>query len=318
MHNLAINDQVFRSMTLKIPRVSLEQWAALQAVIDYGGFAQAAEALNKSQSSISYAIRKLQEQVPVPVLVQSGRRAVLTEAGEVLLRRARTLLDQAHSLERLAAGLAQGWESEVRLAVEIVFPPDLLLKSLGRFATDCRASRVQLLESVLSGTNEALLSGEVDLVITAQVPPGFLGSPLLLIEFLAVAHPDHPLHKLGRPLTHHDLAGHRQLVVRDTGLRRKQDAGWLGAEERWTVSHLQTSIRAIRQGMGFAWLPRPHIEQELAAGTLKALPLTEGGLRRAQLYLVFADRDSAGPATHELARLLTESCQTYQADSAAR
>lgn len=297
---------------MKLPRTSLEQWAALQAVVDHGGFAQAAEALNKSQSSVSYAIRRLQEQVPVPLLTQTGRKAQLTEAGATLLRRARLLVEEALGLERLAATLAQGWEGEVRLAADIILPPHLLLGALSRFARGCasreRESRVQVIESVLSGTTEALLRREVDLAVAGQLPPGFVGEPLMLIEFVAVAQRDHPLHHLGRAPTLHDLRLHRQLVVRDTGLSRKQDSGWLGAESRWTVSHIKTSIQAIKEGLGFAWLPREHIRGELESGELAPLALEEGGVRRVQLYLVFADRDSAGPATRALAQALREVC----------
>lgn len=295
-------------MANRIPRVSLEQWAVLQAVVDEGSFARAAEALNKSQSSVSYVLKGMQEQLPVELLTLKGRKAELTEAGQLLLRRASALLEEAHTLERLAANLAQGWEPEVRLAVEAIFPPDLLLEALATFAPVSCSSRVQLIESVLSGTQEALLSRQADLVIIGRMPPGFLGQRLLPIEFVAVASPRHPLHQLGRELTQHDLRRHRQLVVRDTGLRRKQDVGWLGAEERWTVSNLATSIRFVIQGLGFAWIPREHIRPELENGLLKPLPLVAGGSRREDLYLVFADRDSAGPATRALARILHETC----------
>ena len=299
-----------------VPRVTLEQWCALQAVVDRGGFAQAAEALSKSQSSISYALRKLQEQLPVPVLTLDGRKAVLSKAGEVLLRRSRALLDEALALERLAASLAQGWEPEIRMAVEVIFPPDLLLEALAAFSRGCaeegRENRVLLVESVLSGTNEALFGGDVDLVVTGRVPPGFLGTPLMQVEFVAVAHPDHPLHSLGRPLVHRDLTQHRQLVVRDSGLTRSQDASWLGSEQRWTVSHLKTSIQALKLGLGFAWVPREHIREELAHGLLKPLPLTEGASQRHELYLVFADRENAGPAARKLADILIEMCGTAE------
>lgn len=299
-------------MAYPFPRVTLEQWRILQAVVDHGGFAQAAEALSRSQSSVSYAIKNLQEQLPVPVLTQSGRKAELTEAGELLLRRARGLLREAQSIERLAANLAAGWESEIRLATEIVFPPERLLRALQRFADGCREHRrevrVQLIESVLSGTDEALLTRAADLVITARIPPGFLGQPLMTVEFLPVAHRDHPLHQLGRELTQQDLMAQRQIVVRDSGLSRKQDAGWLGAEQRWTVSHLKTSIQALSLGLGFAWVPVEHIRGELASGLLKPLPLAEGGSRRAELYLVFADPDSAGPGTRALAETLMSVC----------
>lgn len=295
-------------MSQLLPRTTLEQWAALQAVIDEGSFARAAEALNKSQSSVSYALKGLQEQLPVPVLTQAGRKAVLTEAGAVLLRRARALLEEARRLEELAANLGSGWEPEVRLAVEIIFPPELLLRALASFAPVSRSSRVQLIESVLSGTQEALLRREADLVIANQIPVGFLGQPLLTVEFVAVAHPEHPLHRLGREVTEHDLRGERQVVVRDSGQRRKVDAGWLGSEQRWTVSNLDTSVRTVAAGLGFAWLPAHHIRDELARGDLKPLPLRELARRQTQLFLIYADRDGAGLATQALARALLDVC----------
>ncbi len=295
-----------------IPRVSLEQWRVLQAVVDHGGFAQAAEALNRSQSSVSYALRRLQEQLPVAVLSQNGRKAELTEAGETLLRRSRALVKEALALERLAANLAQGWEPEVRLVVEMIFPPPLLFLALERFAAQCTQTRVQVIESVLSGTDEALFSGQVELAVAGRTPPGFLGSPLLTVEFVAVAHPDHPLHRLGRPLGYRDLKAQRQIVVRDSGLKRNQDASWLGAEQRLTVSHTATAIQALSRGLGFAWVPREQIVEELARGLLKPLPLEEGASAHKELYLIFADRDNAGPGTQRLAEVLHGLCQEHR------
>jgi DNA-binding transcriptional LysR family regulator len=297
-------------MTDRIPRTTAEQWAVLAAVVDEGGFAAAAEALGRSQSSVSYMVAQLQERLPVPVLDTRGRKARLTEAGEVLLRRARGVLEALRSVEALGTTLARGWEPEVRLAVDTIFPPALLLAALDAFAPVARGSRVELVESVLSGTSEALLRREVDLAITAMPPPGFLGEPLMPIEFVAVAHPDHPLHRLGRPLTVRDLEPHRQVVVRDSGTRRRIDAGWLGADERWTVTNRTTQIQMLVSGLGFAWVPREHVWDELADGRLKALPLEAGGTRRTEVLLVHADRDSTGPAARELARILVETCRT--------
>ena len=42
------------------PRISLEQWRALQAVVDAGGYAQAAARLHKSQSAITYAVQRIE------------------------------------------------------------------------------------------------------------------------------------------------------------------------------------------------------------------------------------------------------------------
>ncbi|WP_202969898.1 LysR family transcriptional regulator [Endozoicomonas atrinae] len=80
-------------------KVTLDQWRMFQAVVEHGGFAQASEAIFKSQSTISYAISKLQHQLGIDLLEIQGRKAVLTEAGEAMLRRAKTLLKEADALE---------------------------------------------------------------------------------------------------------------------------------------------------------------------------------------------------------------------------
>lgn len=126
------------------------------------------------------------------------------------------------------------------------------------------------------------------------------------MRFVLAAHPDHALHRLGRPVTVQDLRAQRQLVVRETGLQRATPAS-LEATQRWTVSHMSTSISAARSGYGYAWLPVDKIREELAAGTLKPVALRDGGERYAELYLVFADRDSAGPGTLRLAEIIRES-----------
>ena len=63
---------------MSLPRTTLEQWAVLAAVIDRGGFAQAAAALHRSQSAVSYAVARLQELLDTPLLSLKGRKAVLT------------------------------------------------------------------------------------------------------------------------------------------------------------------------------------------------------------------------------------------------
>src|SRR5690606_27778218 len=144
------------------------------------------------------------------------------------------------------------------------------------------------------GGSEALIKREASLAITGNLVPGFAGNAILSMRFLAVAAPDHPLHKLARPLTLSDLSLHRQLVVRDSGSRRL-DAGWLGADQRWTFSNMSTSIQAAVAGLGFAWYPEEKIARELQSGQLLPLPLTSGAERFATLYLIHADGELASP-----------------------
>src|SRR3954469_15770483 len=131
------------------PKISIEQWRSLVAVVDAGGYAQAANLLNKSQSAVTYSVQKIEAVLGLKALAVVGRKARLTSSGEVLYRRAKALLEEALSLEGAAGRLAAGWEAEIRLAVEIIFPTWLLLGCFGRFGDEQPQTRIELYETVL-------------------------------------------------------------------------------------------------------------------------------------------------------------------------
>ena len=292
-------------------RTTLEQWRMLQAVVRHGGFAQAAEAIHKSQSTINHAVHKLQDQLGLPLLEVVGRKARLTEAGELMLRRSAQLLAQADQLEEIAGSLGRGTEAEIRIAIDEVYPYDYLASALQALSRDYPNTRVQLQETVLSGGPELLTAGEVDLLIASEVPQGFLGEPIMQAQFIAVAHPSHTLHSLGRTITLPDLASQRQIVIRDSASGQRVDSGWLGAEQRWTVSHVATSVDMVCRGLGFAWLPASRVQPLIERGDLRELPLAQGSRRFSTLYLTYAEQDRAGPVTCHLATLLTEESSHY-------
>ena len=284
-------------------RVTLEQWSALVSVVDAGSYAKAAERLHRSQSTLTYAVKKLEGLLGVKVFAIKGRRAVLTASGELLYRRGKGLLAEAERLEHAAGDLARGWEPEIRLAVEIVFPTWLLLECLSKFGTERPDTRIELLETVLGGNQEALLGRRADLAIGPAAPEGFVGDRLMEVRFICAAAPSHPLHRLPPPLTIDDLRPHRHLVVRDSGVQRAAGGDWLN-ETRWTVSNKATSIRAAVMGLGYAWYAEESIREELGRGTLQPLELREGAERFATLYLIYADRGAAGPGTRRLAEII--------------
>jgi DNA-binding transcriptional LysR family regulator len=286
-------------------RITLEQWRSLVAVVEAGGYAQAAETLHKSQSSVTYGVQKLEALLGLKAFEIDGRKAVLTPTGQMLYRRARTLLEDAHGLERAATKVSAGWETEISMAIEQLFPMWLMFNCLNRFGAESPQTRIELYETVKDGTTEALLSGKVDLTISASVPAQFTGAPLMAVRFIPAAHPDHPLHHLGRTLEVRDLRKHRHLVVRDSSTYRDKQAA-IEVEQRWTVSNMATSIGAACRGFGFAWFPEDKIRAELAQGILKPLPLSGGAERLVELYLIFTDRDAAGPGTLRLAEIIRE------------
>lgn len=298
---------------MKQAKTTWEQWQVLQSIVSEGGFAQAAAQLHRSQSSVSYMVARLQEQLGVELLSPQGRRMQLTPAGEVLLRDAQNVLAAALRLEDKARSLQQGWEAEVRLAVDSLFPTPALLPALGQFAAHCANTRLQMHEVVMSGADDALHGRQVELAVAGRVPQGFLGDWLLDAEFVACAAPHHPLHALGRPLEMDDLQQQVQVVLRDSGLRQPRDEGWLGSWQRWTVSQPETAIAAVEQGFAFGWLAWHRIADSVAAGRLKPLPLAHGALRKAGLYLVLADPPAAGPATLQLAACLRAEAERWRA-----
>ena len=291
---------------MKNPRVSLEQWLAFKTVVDCGSYAMAAQALNKSQSSISYAIARLNEQLPQPVLILDGRKAVMTDAGQVLYRHAEQLLNQASQAEAIASSLALGFESEVAIAVDVLVEVGSLVCAFEEFSQEFPHTRIRVLETSLSGTTEALLEKTADLVIGTKTPPGFQSRPLLQVKMIPVAAPGHPLVKNREDVSELELRSMRQVVLGDTGTFREQDSGWLQADQRWTVSHFSTSIKLLRSGLVFAFIPQNWIEDELAEGRLQRIPLAPSMDRLLQVHMMLADNQAAGPATKALYETIFE------------
>lgn len=298
---------------MALPRTTIEQWAVLSAVVEHGSFARAAAALHRSQPAVSYAVANLQEALGLPLLELRGRKAVLTAHGETLLKRARVLVRDLESLERLARVLGQGWEPELRLVVDAAFPRARLLQIVAELQGICPSTQLQLEDAVLSGAEEAITDGKADVVVTAHVPPGFLGTRLLDVTFVAVAHPGHPLFRAEHPLGAADLARHTQAVIRDSGTRSPRDDGWLGGTVRCTVTSVEASLATVLAGIAYAWLPEHLIAAPLREGTLRALPLAAGGTRTVPLYLVVVRPELAGPAV----QAVVESFQRHVPASAA-
>ncbi|MFT4886439.1 MAG: DNA-binding transcriptional LysR family regulator [Pseudohongiellaceae bacterium] len=289
---------------MKALRVTLDQWLAFKTVVDQGSYSRAAETLNKSQSTISYSLAKLNEQLPKPVLILEGRKAVLTAEGKVLYRYAQQILNAAASAESVANSMAIEFESEVTIAVDVLQQVSALVDAFEAFSEQFPHTRIRVLETSLSGTTEALLEKQADLVIGGEIPTGFNGFPLTTISMLPVAAPSHPLVQKRENVSEIELKSHRQIVLRDTGTKREQDAGWLSAQQRWTVSHFSSSISLVKTGLAFAFLPDKWVKEELKSGSLHLIQLQERLQRSLPLYLMFADKPNAGPATRALSELI--------------
>lgn len=281
-------------------KTTLEQWRILQAVVDHGGYAQAGEALHRSQSSLNHAVKKMEAQLGVPLLEVKGRKAFLTQAGEVLLRRSRVLTETAVNLEKLAENIDMGWEPQLTLAVEMAYPRELLYRVLEAFYPESRGVRLRIIDSVLTGTRELISEKAVDLAVTHLKPQGVTGEALSYCQFVLVVHPEHELAGKDEEITQAELENHLQIVIKDTARQPDDKRGWLKAEQRWTVDSFDRAKQVLSHRLGFCWLPEHEVRQELAEGRLVTVSVAYDSGQRGVMSLVVPNPDLLGPGGRRL------------------
>jgi len=283
-------------------RTTLEQWRILEAVVHFGSYAAAAEGLHRSHSSLHQAVHKLQDQLGVQLLEVVGRRAWLTDHGAVLLRHASQLTGDARALERLAESLAMGWEGELIVSVEQLYPRAAMIRALADFHPRSRGSRVRLVEDVITGTVEAVEQQRADVAVSGSIGTRRFSRQLMPVSFIPVANPANPLFELPQPITERELRRSLHIVIADTGSGPKREGGWLQAQQRWTVDHFTAALDILRDGPGFSFLPMHLVAADLAAGRLRRLDLQGFEPAGVDLRLVLPKGERSGPA----ARLLAE------------
>ena len=294
------------SCKTRTPRISLKQWNMFHAVIDCDGFDGAADQLHVTQSTVSHAVAKLQEQLGVALLELKGRKAQITAAGQCLLEKSRELVRHANALEALADTLHQGWGPDVRVAMDPGFPSDLLIQAVRQCSPTMHDLRLSISEVTPDGARCALHAGEADIVIGAQPVPGFAASFLFEVEHIAVAHPAHPLFSGKRDITHDELDTHSQVVVAPAQLGGGASMGESTPHHpgSWRVCNPERAIGILRQGVGYAWLPRFQVQQALDARHLRALPLAGARHHGTRLYLMCAQSVAAGSVARQFADAL--------------
>ncbi|MEH6494177.1 MAG: LysR family transcriptional regulator [Pseudomonas marincola] len=290
-----------------ISKITLTQWAIFNAVIDNSGYLNASKALNRSHSSLHHAVAKLQDQLGVHLITVQGKSLHLTEIGTVLYRRSQQLLKDAADLEKLAALLNDGWESEITLAVENIYPKSMIPNILKKFEASNKITRLQILDIVLAGAVEVIDTAAADIVISPIIPAGHVGTPLTTVALFPIAHKDHPLLKTGFPVNQKELANELQLVIRDTAKSSQfPSLGWLRSERRWTVSDFYHAKEIMKSGQGFCWGPTHFFDSELETGELCKIPTTGDYSRVATLYLVVPKPEHTGPGVELLIKLIKE------------
>ncbi|WP_394246212.1 LysR family transcriptional regulator [Vibrio profundi] len=274
---------------------TLEQWNTLREIDRAGSIQAAANALNKSHTTLIYSIKKLEEQLSVKLVEVKGRRASLTTQGKSLLRRANSMLDQAKELESLSQQLSAGVESEITVAIDHLCDPALLYQPMAKYLEQNNATSIQVVETSLSKTTEMVTRGLADIAIITLPVTNYPAEAFSITTMLPVVSNSHPL-ATQQPLCLSDFSTHCQVVVRDLGASENtQNVGWLKANQRITVDNFDHAFRAIEQGVGFCRLPE-HIVNTRNRGQLTTLNVEQSDRYQVPLHLTLPKGANTGPA----------------------
>lgn len=245
-------------------RTTLDQWITLQAVVDYGGFAQAADVLHRTQSSISYTINKLEQTLGIEILSLEKRRAVLTTEGELLLTLSREVTEKALSLEKKAKNIKFNNKLRINLLIDPMYVADLFLNKISQFIKQNKQYDINIYRNSLS-KSEILAQKEYDLIVSPYYIKSLQPIVLESITTTLVSHPDSPLQKLQDEELLQELQRYSCISLSPDSPDTDNQAQVI------QVGSVETAISLIQHGLGYARLPLIFIQDELNKKTIKQL-----------------------------------------------
>jgi DNA-binding transcriptional LysR family regulator len=301
--------------------ITLRQLQCFSAVAQNLSFTRAADALHLTQPAVSMQIRQLEQQTGIELTEQLGKKIHLTEAGEEVLRYARSILQQVDEMDDVLnkmKGLAGGRLRIAAISSANYFAPKLLGVFHHRFPDVGVSMDVTRQQSVL----KQVADNEVDMAIMGQPPEG--------VNVDAIAFMDNPLVIVAPP--GHRLAKQKNIALKqmekEIFLTREPGSGTRGAMHRFFRQHklkLTTgmemgSLEGIKQGvqaeLGVGLLPRGAIETELKLKRLVVLNIKGMPIRR-HWYVVLHKGKRLSAAAEAFRSLLVDEADALLAGRAA-
>lgn len=283
---------------------TLDQVEVFLAVVEHEGFTAAARRLNRATSAITYAIDQLEFQLGVTLFERgASRRPELTEVGRAVLLEARTIHHSVEALKARIKGLTEGFEAEVSLAVDVMFPTRRLVDALQGFQAEFPNIPLRLHVEALGAVSQLVIDGAAGLGVSGPLSRNVeglehhgVGSVILV----PVAAPHHPLARSTAAHAPGDARNHIQLVLTDRSpLTRGQDFGVIGTKT-WRLADLGAKHALLLAGTGWGSMPEFMIGNDLEAGRLVRLALPDWAAGTYAFNCVYRPDSPPGPATRWL------------------
>ena len=290
--------------------VTVRQLQMFAEAADARSFARAAETLHVSPAAISFQVKQLEDVAGFALFERTGKKAALTEAGEVLLGYARTVLQALSDADQSLLSLRGVVGGRVMLGA-VSTAKYIVPHVLARFQAQYPGITINLKFGNRHAISQALARGKIDLAIMGQPDPG---SDVVATAFAAhpsvvIAAPGHPL--LASPSLCLANLKHEKLITREdgSGTRRLMEQAWLAAGMTprigMTTDSNETIKQAVMAGMGVAVISRHTIGLELALGLVRILPVQDFPVMRAW-FVVRRRSMPVMPAQGRLERFLVE------------
>lgn len=249
--------------------LSLDQLQAFVAAAESGSFSGAARKLGKAQSVISAAVANLEIDLGNALFDRTARYPVLTPAGERLLVEARVILERCEHFRGVAMSLGEGVESRLTLAVDELYPEEVLGVLLDEFSQRFPAVELELLFPLMEDVSRLVMSQCADLGIMWRqevLPPELAFHALGWVPMPVICAPDHPLAAHAQ-VDFEELKRHRQLMVA-TRSDSEEKKRLRVAAEVWWVESQWVIVELVKRRLGWAFVPWHIAASSPAAATL--------------------------------------------------
>ncbi len=260
---------------------TLDALEVLDAIDRHKSFGAAATELHRAQSAVSYAVKQLEESLGIALFDRSGHRAVLTEAGKLVLDEGRALLARARRIEALATRLHETWEPRIEIVVDGILPMDPVLATLRSLVEDAVPTHIEVRVEFLGGVQDRFERDRADMMLVKDYSrtESLVEHPLAEVSVVLAVSRSHALGALGQQnsVSLDELQRHVELTVHDSSeSKRLTDTRIFGGPRVFYLSDFSMKKRAIALGLGFGWVPVSLVEDELRSGALVIVPY-EGG-----------------------------------------
>lgn len=277
-----------------LERIHLE---IVRAVDRHGSLTAAAETLHLTQSALSHAVRKLEDQLGLAVWHREGRSLRPTQAGAYLLSVANRLLPQLERAESQLDQFARGERGTLRIGMECHPCYAWLLNIVSPYLAAWPAVDVDVKQKFQFGGVGALFAFEIDLLVTPDPfdAPGLHFEPVFDYEQVLVVGPGHPLRQAAyvRPkqLADETLITYPVETDRlDIYTRFLAPAG-VSPRRHKTIETTDIMLQMVASGRGVAALPRWLVEAQADAFDVAAVKLGRRGMAK-QIFLGLRDADA--------------------------